>query len=253
MLGRCDGAPAGRNACRCAACSPRDRETGDRARPRWIARRTFVALGIGAGVSGASGLLATEAAAQTKISPDAALDQLMAGNRRYVGGAMASFTEDLALLKSRTVEKQEPFGAVLSCADSRVPVEIVFDQSIGRLFVARVAGNIATPEIIGTLEYGAAVLGTRVIMVLAHQGCGAVKAAVGGQAAPGQISALYAGLNSAVQRGDHDYDATAKRNAKIQADLLRSASPVLAELSSKGGLKVVAAYYSLETGTVTLL
>jgi len=134
-----------------------------------------------------------------------------------------------------------------------VPVELVFDQSIGHVFVTRVAGNVATTEIIASLEYGAAVLGTRVIMVLAHQGCGAVKAAVGGKAVPGQISALYAPLQAAVEQGHHDYEATARINARIQADLLATASPVLAGLIEKGDLKVVAAYYSLETGRVSLL
>jgi carbonic anhydrase len=204
-------------------------------------------------LAGAAGLSPRPASAQTTISPDEAVARLMAGNKRYVAGEMASFKEDLALLKAHTVEKQEPFAAVLSCADSRVPAEIVFDLSIGQLFVTRVAGNVATTEIIASLEYGAAVLGTRAIMVLAHQGCGAVKAAVGGQAVPGQISALYARLRPAVEQGAHDYEATAKLNAKIQADLLATASPVLAELISKGGLKVVAGYYSLETGAVTLL
>jgi carbonic anhydrase len=134
-----------------------------------------------------------------------------------------------------------------------VPVELVFDQSIGHVFVTRVAGNIASTEMIASLEYGAAVLGTKAIMVLAHQGCGAVKAAVGGTAVPGQISALYAPLQAAVELGHHDYEATARINAQIQARLLASASPVLAGLIEKGDLKVVAAYYSLETGRVSLL
>jgi carbonic anhydrase len=216
-------------------------------------RRKFLALGSAAGLAGLSGLSPRPASAQVTIGPDAALEQLMAGNKRYVGGAMTSFQEDLALLKAKTLEKQEPFAAVLSCADSRVPVEIVFDQSIGQVFVTRVARNVATTEIIGSLEYGAAVLGTRVIMVLAHQGCGAVKAAVGGKEVPGQISALYARLKPAVDRGNHDYEATAKLNAKIQADLLGTASPVLADLIRKGQLKIVPGYYSLETGTVSLL
>ncbi|HEY2482225.1 MAG TPA: carbonic anhydrase [Caulobacteraceae bacterium] len=177
----------------------------------------------------------------------------MAGNARFVANDLASFKEDLDLLRAGTVSKQEPFAAVLSCADSRVPAELVFDQSIGRLFVTRVAGNVATSEVIASLEYGAAVLGTRAIMVLAHQGCGAVKAAVGGQAVPGQISALYAPLQPAVEQGHHDYEATAKLNAKIQADLLASASPVLADLIKQGKLKIVAGYYSLETGKVSLL
>jgi carbonic anhydrase len=199
------------------------------------------------------GLFPTSARSQTTISPDAALSRLMNGNRRFVNGIMNSFQEDLALQKTGTIDKQEPFAAVLSCADSRVPVEIVFDQTIGRLFVTRVAGNVATPEIIASLEYGAAVLGTRVIMVLAHEGCGAVKAAVEGKAVPGQISALYAPLHSAVEQGNHDYEATAKANASIQAGLLATASPVLADLIAKGDLKIAPAYYALGTGEVTLL
>ena len=91
------------------------------------------------------------------------------------------------------MEKQEPFAALLSCADSRVPVELVFDQSIGHLFVVRVAGNVATSrKMIASLEYGAAVLGTKVIMVLGHGSCGAVKATIDGKAVPGQISQLFA-------------------------------------------------------------
>jgi carbonic anhydrase len=223
------------------------------AHPLTLARRTFLAAGIGAGLAGVSGLASPRAGAQTTISPDDAVERLAAGNKRYVAGGMTSFKEDLAALKARTVGKQEPFAAVLSCADSRVPVEIVFDQSIGQLFVTRVAGNIATPEIIASLEYGAAVLGTRAIMVLAHQGCGAVKAAVGGQAAPGQISTLYAPLQRAVEQGHHDYEGTAKLNARIQADLLATASPVLAELVKARRLRIVAGYYALDSGAVTLL
>src|SRR6516165_5474136 len=93
-------------------------------------------------------LLSTRSAvAQTALSPDAALTQLMDGNSRFMRGDLTSFEEDLTILKQKTVAKQEPFAAVLSCADSRVPVELVFDQSIGHLFVCRVAGNICTPEI----------------------------------------------------------------------------------------------------------
>ena len=136
--------------------------------------------------------------AQSTLTPDEALKALMDGNQRYVGGQLKSLNEDLAILKAKTAEKQEPFAAVLSCADSRVPVEIVFDQSIGQIFVVRVAGNIATPEIIASLEYGVAVLGTRVLMVLGHGNCGAVKATIDGKAVPGQISALYAPIRPAV-------------------------------------------------------
>ena len=106
----------------------------------------------------------------------------------------------LAILKQHTAEKQEPFAAVLSCADSRVPVELAFDQSIGHIFVTRVAGNIITPEIIGSLEYGAAVLGTKVILVMGHANCGAVDAAIKGKEVPGQISSLFPHIQPAVDQ-----------------------------------------------------
>jgi carbonic anhydrase len=232
-------------ACGCAACAvPRD--VG-------LPRRRFMALGAATALVGGAALAARPARAQSRLSPDAALARLMAGNARFVGNDLTSFKEDLDVLKAGVVDKQEPFAAVLACADSRVPVELVFDQSIGHVFVTRVAGNVATTDIIASLEYGAAVLGARVIVVLAHQGCGAVKAAVGGKAVPGQISALYAPLQAAVEQGHHDYEATARINARIQANLLATASPVLAGLIGTGDLKVVAAYYSLETGRVSLL
>jgi carbonic anhydrase len=186
------------------------------------------------------------------MTPDAALAALMAGNARYVAGASTALN-GLQALRDKTVDKQEPFAALLSCADSRVPVEIVFDQSIGQLFVNRVAGNIATTEMIASLEYGAAVLGTKVIMVLAHQGCGAVKAAVGGGDEPGVITALYAPLHRAVADGHHDYETTAKLNAQYQAQILAASSPVLAGLIGKGDLKIVAGYYALASGQVSLL
>ncbi|TMJ66038.1 MAG: hypothetical protein E6G83_11570, partial [Alphaproteobacteria bacterium] len=125
---------------------------------------------------------------QTALSPEAALQRLIDGNRRFAEGQLTSFSEDLDILKAKTVEKQEPFAAGLSCADSRVPVELIFDQSIGHVFVTRVAGNIATSAIIASLEYGVAVLGTKAIMVLGHANCGAVEASIEAKAVPGQIS-----------------------------------------------------------------
>ena len=112
--------------------------------------------------------LPTTLSAQSKLSPDAALQELIAGNQRFAANQLTSISHDLIVLKERTVEKQEPFAAVLSCADSRVPVELIFDQTIGQIFVTRVAGNIVTPEIIASLEYGVAVLGTEVLLVLGH-------------------------------------------------------------------------------------
>src|SRR5258708_37925007 len=125
--------------------------------------------------------LVRPALAQTTLTPAAALQRMMDGNGRYAEQGARAFTDDLSIFRRQTEEKQEPFAAVLACADSRVPVEIIFDQSIGHLFVARVAGNVATPEIIASLEYGAAVLGTVAIMVLGHGHCGALKAAIAGK------------------------------------------------------------------------
>ena len=191
--------------------------------------------------------------AQSTLTPEAALKELMDGNGRFVSGKTTAPEHDVASLRRQLEEKQEPFAAVLSCADSRVPVEIVFDQTFGQLFVTRVAGNVITPEIIGSLEYGVAVLGTKVILVLGHSNCGAVKAAVAGKSVPGQISVLYSHIQPAVDEAGHDYKAVTKANAKVQAKLLSQASTVIAEKIKEGQLKVVAGYYDIGSGVVTLL
>jgi len=177
----------------------------------------------------------------------------MDGNQRYVSGQLQSLDEDLSILKARTAEKQEPFAAILSCADSRVPVEFVFDQSIGQLFVVRVAGNVASPEITASLEYGVAVLGTKVLLVLGHGNCGAVKATIEGKAVPGQISALYAPIRPAVAASGGNLDVAIDANARIQATLLSEASPVIAGAIKEGKLTVVPARYDIVTGKVSLL
>lgn len=222
-------------------------------------RRRFLQIGSGgalAGLVAAAGLeiAAPQAAlAQSKLSPDAALQELMDGNKRFASGRMTSFEQDLAMLKQNTVEKQEPFASVLSCADSRVPVELIFDQTIGHVFVNRVAGNILTPEIIGSIEYGAAVLGTKVILVMGHGSCGAVKAAIYGKEVPGQISSLFPHIQPAVDQAGHDLEPAIKANAKIQAALLRESSPVIAGLVKEGKVNVVAGYYDIANGNVTVL
>jgi carbonic anhydrase len=191
--------------------------------------------------------------AQASLTPEMALQQLIDGNRRFAEGKMNSFDEDLGILKAKTAEKQEPFAAVLSCADSRVPVELIFDQSIGHVFVARVAGNIATSAVIASLEYGVAVLGTKAIMVLGHANCGAVKASIEAKAVPGQISNLYPYIRPAVDQAGANLDAAIKANAKIQAALLRQSSPVLSEYLKQNRLKITAGYYDLASGSVSLL
>lgn len=190
--------------------------------------------------------------AQTTLSPDAALRQLVEGNQRFASNQLTSIEHDLTILKERTVEKQEPFAAVLACADSRVPVELVFDQTIGHLFVTRVAGNIVTPEIIGSLEYGVAVLGVKALLVLGHSSCGAVKAAMKADAVPGQISSLYPHLWQAVEQSDGNLDKAIEASAKIQAELLRTSSTVIRDAVKAGKLKVASGVYDLATGKVRL-
>jgi len=191
--------------------------------------------------------------AQDVSTPDAALNVLAEGNKRFAANKLRSLEDDLDVLKQHTVDKQQPFAAVLACADSRVPVELVFDQTIGHIFVTRIAGNIATSEIIGSLEYGAAVLGTKAILVIGHSSCGAVDATIKGKAVPGQISSLFPHIQPAVNQVGPDLVATIKANAKNQATLLRDGSPVLSGLVKEGKLKVVAGYYDLGSGAVTML
>jgi len=191
--------------------------------------------------------------AQSKLSPDAALQELMDGNRRFTSGRLTAHEQDLAILKQNTIDKQEPFAALLSCADSRVPVEMIFDQSIGHIFVTRIAGNVVTPEIIASLEYGAAVLGTKVILVMGHTSCGAVKATIQAKEVPGQISALYPHIQPAVDQAGSNLEPATKANAKIQAGLLREASTVISSLVKEGKLKVVAGYYDIASGAASLL
>jgi carbonic anhydrase len=222
-------------------------------------RRRFLQMTVGgtaAGLATAAGMefaMPRRVLAQTTVSPDAALQELMDGNKRFTSERLTACEHDLAILKQHTIEKQEPFAAVLSCADSRVPIELVFDQSIGHIFVNRIAGNIATSEMIASLEYGAGVLGTKVILVLGHGGCGAVKATIQAKEVPGQISALFPHIQPAVDQAGPNVEAATKANAKIQAALLRQSSTVISGLVKGNKLKVVAAYYDVGTGAVSVL
>ena len=190
---------------------------------------------------------------QRPDTPDHAIDLLVQGNQRYVAQKLISFQEDLDILKADTEEHQEPFAAVLSCADSRVPVELVFDQSIGHVFVVRVAGNIATPDTIASLEYGAAVLGVKAILALGHTNCGAVKATIAGKAVPGQISTLYQYIHPAIAGANGDLTTASRQNANLQASVLRETSPVLADLVKQKKLAVRAAMYDVGNGKITML
>src|ERR1700733_5051821 len=204
--------------------------------------------------------MSTGSAAQPEIKisdSDAALEELIAGNIRFTSGRTSSHRRDLAILQ-QMMEKPEPFAAVLSCADSRVPVEVVFDQTIGQLFVTRVAGNIVTKEIVASLEYAAAVLGTNTILVMGHSRCGAVTAAIQRQAQPeqsfpGQIGTLFPHLKAAVDQAGPDVEAAIRANALIQSARLRELSPLLAAMIDEGKLQVATGYFDIRSGAVTLL
>jgi carbonic anhydrase len=219
-----------------------------------ISRRDLFRLAAAGGVTTAVGLNLGEggprAAAADTSTPDGALQALVDGNARFLAHNMTSFNEDLTLINSGIPESHTPFAAILSCADARVSPEIVFDQVMGDLFVTRVAGNVASPEIIASLEYAVAVLDVKLIMVVGHGLCGAVSAAdrrtVVTQT---QISSLYAYLRPAVNIAGtgESFAAKAQLNARIQAILLQDSSPLIA--SRVGAipqtLRVVPAYYNL--------
>jgi carbonic anhydrase len=190
---------------------------------------------------------------QRPDTPERALSLLTEGNQRYLAGKLVSFDEDLQILRNHSEEHQEPFAGILSCADSRVPVELLFDQSIGHLFVVRVAGNIATPDTIASLEYGGAVLGLKTIVVLGHTNCGAVKATMAGKSVPGQISGLYQYIHPAVAGSNDDLTTAARQNAALQASVLRDTSPVLSELVKEKKLSIHGALYDVGNGKVSFL
>jgi len=220
-------------------------------------RRPFIctASGAAAGVAAQAGCdlaFPSRLEAQSNLTPDAALEELMAGNQRFATNQLTSVAHDLVVLKEHTVNKQEPFAAVLACADSRVPVELVFDQTIGHIFVTRIAGNLVTPEIIASLEYGVAVLGVKILLVLGHTSCGAVKAAMKSDPVPGQISSLYQHLRPAVEQSGGNVDKAIEANARIQAGLLRTSSTVIRDALKAGTLKVETGVYDLATGKVSL-
>ncbi len=219
----------------------------------------FVAGAIGTGILAArvgADVAAPESAiAQNDLTPDAALKQLMDGNQRFVDKKRKSPNQDLPRLLEVAIA-QKPFAAILGCADSRFPSEIIFDQGLGDLFVCRVAGNVATPEEIGSLEFGTLVLGAKVVVVVGHKRCGAVDATIKGAQVPGQIGSLLDAIKPAVessksQAGDRLENAS-KANVVLQANKLK-ASPVISKLIEENKLKVVGGYYDLDTGKVTIL
>ena len=219
----------------------------------------FVAGAIGTGILAAragADLAAPEPAiAQNDMTPDAALKQLMDGNKRFVDRKRQNPNQDLVRL-AEVAKSQKPFAAILGCADSRFPSEMIFDQGFGDLFVCRVAGNVATPEEIGSLEFGTLVLGAKVLVVIGHERCGAVDATIKGSQVPGQIGSLLDAIKPAVEsskdQGGDRLENACKANVMLQANRLK-ASPVISKLIEEKKLKVVGGYYDLDTGAVNIL
>ncbi len=225
----------------------------------FISRRNLLKLtaataGIGL-ITNQLGLRASAAPAQiaTKsLTPDTALAKLLAGNQRFATQKVRQPNQGVFRLQE-VAKGQKPFAAILGCADSRVPVEILFDRGLGDLFTVRVAGNVATPEEIGSLEY-AALLGTQVILVLGHERCGAVTAALANKPAPGQIGKILDQIQPAIlatkgRSGDPLKNAIIA-NVNNQITTLKS-STVLAKLIEANQLKIVGGYYDLDTGLVS--
>ena len=186
------------------------------------------------------------------VDPATALRLLREGNERFAAGVPRAPHRDLARLRE-VAPKQSPFAAVLGCADSRVPVEITFDVGFGDVFVNRVAGNIVTPELIASLEFGCQVLGCSALVVLGHTSCGAVAAAMDGGSVPGMISSLYFHIRPVLTGLQGDLAAAAKANVDYQTRLLLAGSTVLADLVRRGKLRIVGALYDLPTGRVEWL
>jgi carbonic anhydrase len=183
-------------------------------------------------------------------SPEAALRALMEGNRRFANGTPMASNRDIDRVR-QVAREQKPFAAFLGCADSRVPIEIIFDQGFGDLFVTRIAGNVASSENIGSLEFGTQILGAKVLYVLGHTQCGAVTATMKGTDVPGQISGLFQHIRPAVKAAGGDLDKAILENVRNQAILLAEASPVISKLVQRKELIVVGGIYDVTTGIVS--
>jgi carbonic anhydrase len=194
---------------------------------------------------------------QPSVAPAEAISKLKEGNGRYTSGSL-QHPGQTTERRTELAKTQYPFAAILCCSDSRVPPEVVFDQGLGDLFIVRVAGNVINNEGLGSLEYTVDHLGTRLILVLGHQRCGAVDAAretiAAKGKAPGHIQSLVTAIKPAVDAtAKEDLDATIKANVKHVVDSVRSSSPILKAAVDSGKIQVIGGYYSLDTGAVTFL
>jgi carbonic anhydrase len=198
---------------------------------------------------------------QKGLSPDDVLRSLIEGNQRFVGGTLT--LRDHSKQIRDAVNGQFPKAIILSCIDSRVPVEDVFDKGIGDLFVARVAGNIVNEDILGSMEFSCKLAGAKLVLVIGHEYCGAIKGAID-NVQLGNLSALLNKIKPAIDKCcDFDGSKTAKNpdfvdlvireNVKLTVDAIREQSPVLREMEKLGEIKIAGAYYDMDTGLVTML
>lgn len=189
------------------------------------------------------------------LNPDAALQKLMEGNQRFVQH-QPQYPDQSALRLQEVAQAQHPFATILSCADSRVPAEIVFDQGIGDIFDVRIAGNIATPEAIGSIEYAVVLLGSPLLMVMGHERCGAVTAAVQNESLLGDIGTFVKAIKPVVKKvesqpGDAVENAVVA-NVQYQIERLKR-SQLLTKQVESGKLKIVGGRYDLDTGRVNII
>ncbi|MBT8195046.1 MAG: carbonic anhydrase [Bacteroidia bacterium] len=197
---------------------------------------------------------------QDKMSPNDALNDLMKGNERYISSDMNGHNFSAQI--SASTNAQFPKAVVLACIDSRVPVEYIFDQGIGDIFVARVAGNVDDPALLGSMEYGLGVAGSKLLMVLGHENCGAVKSAIDKvDVGSDNVTSLLNEIEPAIQsiQGERDsknksyFDSVVKNNVRQTVKDIREKSTIISNLEKEGKVKVVGAYYSLTDGKVSLL
>jgi carbonic anhydrase len=222
------------------------------------------------GLGGTAAALAVSAGAQAAppqnppkpenvISPEAALDRLLKGNQRYVEGVTRR--HDFRNEREALSRAQNPFAAILGCADSRVAPEYAFDSGRGDLFVCRVAGNVANDDAVASLEYAVSSLKTPLIMVLGHEACGAVEAAIhsaqSGSTPPGHLPSLVASLAPAVKAGLAEPGDTLKnavrQNVTLTAQRVMQAAPILSKLAENKQIRVIGAIYRLSDGKVEVL
>ncbi len=223
-----------------------------------IRRRAAHAVALVCGVLAGCATFSSLSSAQQPApeNADQAIARLLEGNRRFADGK--STDEDRSVQRRLELTKsQKPFAIIVSCSDSRVGPEVVFDQGLGDLFVIRTAGEVLDAPGLGSIEYGVEHLGSPLIVVLGHQSCGAVSAAVEGGHAPGHIDALVRAIRPVVVEtkrmpGDH-IDNAVRANVRRVVRQLKKSHPIISEYVRKGKVRVVGAYYDLNSGTVTLL